>query len=86
MNQGVPHPSNFYVWLTKQVDKQSPIGQLAKKAKDDVFFPTAGSTIDPFKEYLIQKSFDGPVMQALEEAWKEYSELKVSEITGLTKY
>lgn len=86
MNQRTHQPSNFYVWLTKQVDKQSPIGKLAKNAKNDMSFPRAGSTIEPFKEYLIQKSVDGSVIQALEDAWKEYSESNISEITGLTKH
>jgi uncharacterized protein YozE (UPF0346 family) len=38
MNQRTHQPSNFYVWLMKQADKKSPIGDLAKNAKKDIFF------------------------------------------------
>lgn len=74
MNQRGHQPSNFYVWLMKQVNEQTLIGNLATEAKRDVFFPRAGSTIEPFKKYLIQKSGDALVIQTLDDAWNEYSD------------
>jgi uncharacterized protein YozE (UPF0346 family) len=79
MNQRIHEPSNFYIWLLKQVKIDSPIGDLAKNVKRDPFFPRAGSTIKPFKDYLIQKPGDNYVIQSLEDAWNEYSELTSSE-------
>lgn len=70
----------------KQTDKDSAIGELAKDVKRDPLFPRAGSSIEPFKKHLMQKSVDSLVIQALEDAWLEYSESNTSEITGLTKY
>ncbi|QKI90282.1 YozE family protein [Thiomicrorhabdus xiamenensis] len=58
----------FYVWLKKQVDKNPPIGDLAKDVKRDIDFPRAGSTIEPFKQYLVQNSVNDSVIQALEDA------------------
>ena len=81
MNQIIHEPSNFYVWLLKQVNTDSSIGVLAKDVKKDPFFPRAGSTIKPFKDYLIQKPGDSNDIQSLEDAWNEYSELTSSEIT-----
>jgi len=85
MNQRKHEPSNFYVWLLKQADKKSPIGYLAKDVKKDTLFPRAGSSIEPFKKYLMQKSVDILVIQALEDAWLKYYESHTSEITGLTR-
>jgi len=85
MNQRRHEPSNFYVWLLKQTDKNSPIGDLARDAKIDTLFPRAGSSIEPFKKYLMQKSVDSLVIQTLEDAWLKYSESNTSEITGLTR-
>lgn len=81
MNQRIHEPSNFYAWLIKQANIDSPIGDLAGDVKRDPFFPRAGSTIKPFKDYLEQKSFDSCVIQALDDAWKEYSELTDSVTT-----
>ncbi|MDG6774618.1 YozE family protein [Thiomicrorhabdus sp. ZW0627] len=78
MSQRTHESSNFYVWILKQVNVDSPVGDLAKVVKKDPFFPRAGSTIKPFKDYLIQKSGESYFIQALEEAWKEYSELTSS--------
>jgi len=85
MNQRTHEPSNFYIWLLKQIDKDTPVGDLARDAKGDPSFPRAGSTIDPFKDYLMKISGDSLIIRALEDAWSEYSESNVSEITGLTK-
>jgi uncharacterized protein YozE (UPF0346 family) len=85
MTQRIYEPSNFYVWLLKQADKDSPIGDLAKDVKRDALFPRAGSSVEPFREYLMQKSVDSLVIQAIEDAWLEYSESNTSEITGLKK-
>jgi uncharacterized protein YozE (UPF0346 family) len=74
MNQRTHEPSNFYAWLLKQVNINSPIGELAKAVKKDPFFPKAGSTIKPFKDYyLMHKSGDSSVIKSLEDAWNEYS-------------
>lgn len=84
MNQTTYEPSNFYVWLIKQTDRDSPIGDLAKDVKRDPLFPRPSSSIEPFKNYLMQKSVDSLVIQALEDAWLEYSESNTTEITGRT--
>ncbi|MBZ6205798.1 sterile alpha motif-like domain-containing protein [Streptomyces olivaceus] len=69
-------PESFYEWLMRCVDEQSPVGDLARDARDDDTWPDGEESYDLCVEYLESlNAYDG-ALDALEEAWRRYDNFR----------
>jgi uncharacterized protein YozE (UPF0346 family) len=63
---------SFYEWLMKQVDRNDPVGDLARDAKSDNQFPVSATHFGRVLGHLAAMGAGQPAKQALQEAWREY--------------
>lgn len=74
-----PEPSDniiahvtFTDWLSKQVNRDSPLGDLARDVKTDSTWPSFDS-FEQYESYLRSKGAARDAMYALKNAWKSYN-------------
>ena len=65
-------PNTFTNWLRLQIDRQDPIGDLARGAAEDRMWPRSGKTVEGYERYLALRGTDPTVITALFDAWAEY--------------
>lgn len=63
---------SFYAWLTRQVDRDEPIGDLARDVVDDRDFPRGLHTLPELLDHLRFKRADTCVQEVAEEAWDAF--------------
>lgn len=65
---------NFRTWLiTNYVDKDEPIGDLARDVRDDDEWPTEGpNTLAAYRDHLEAMGAISGALDALEDAWSAY--------------
>lgn len=66
-----PVQGRFYRWLTHQLERDDPIGDLARDIKRDSAFPASGS-IRAARLHLSLYGACGEALRALDEAWSEF--------------
>ncbi|MBI1626784.1 MULTISPECIES: YozE family protein [Comamonas] len=64
--------SRFYRWLEKQASRDDPVGDLAYDITHDKGFPIEAS-LRQTRSYLESKWVSEAVMDALAQAWLEFS-------------
>ncbi|UKY48506.1 YozE family protein [Streptomyces inhibens] len=70
-------PSDFRAWLLRHVDEQSPIGDLARDVRDDDEWPDGEpKSFELYNEYLDSMSACDGALDALEDAWSRYDEIR----------
>lgn len=62
----------FTDWLSKQVNRDSPLGDLARDVKTDSTWPSFDS-FEQYESYLRSKGAAREAMYALKNAWKSYN-------------
>jgi uncharacterized protein YozE (UPF0346 family) len=74
----IPKPklSLFTPWLKRQKERDDPVGDLAGDAIADRKFPVSANQLPALKNYLFSRGADSEALQALEEAWSEFSDQK----------
>jgi len=60
----------FSKWLSRQVGRNDPVGDLARDARDDGF---KGATYDAWETHLMAMQACDGALQALVVAWQEYT-------------
>jgi hypothetical protein len=74
--------TSFTEWLKKQINRDSPFGDLATDMIRDKTWPTY-TTLDAYRDYLHSKNASWQAVQTLERAWKSYKAfLKKSSNSG----
>ncbi|SEN04128.1 YozE SAM-like fold [Mucilaginibacter gossypiicola] len=63
--------TNFTEWLTKQKNRDTPLGDLARDMMDDKTWPNH-STLDDYRDYLYSRRASWQAIETLERAWKTY--------------
>lgn len=63
---------NFAQWLFSNSERDDPIGDLARDALSDSDFPRGAKCHEEVRRYL--EHYSSVVMEALDDAWLEYSE------------
>lgn len=64
---------NFYSWLTKQRDRDDPVGNLARDVMSDKSFPKETDSFSIIKIHLVIKNASDEVIQTLREAFDEFN-------------
>ncbi len=64
--------SKFHVWLSKQVERDDPIGDLAKDCGRDRDFPTSTTSEDRLRRHLRFKRACDEALVALDQAFEEF--------------
>ncbi len=62
----------FYDWIITQVDRDDPIGDLARDAKRDKNFPKQATTAHELTAYLTINGACHDAVEALRKAWKSF--------------
>jgi uncharacterized protein YozE (UPF0346 family) len=62
---------SFTEWLKKQINRDSPLGDLATDMLRDKTFPEC-NTLDEYRDYLHSKGAYWKAIETLERAWKSY--------------
>lgn len=65
-------PLNFTTWLHKQINRNSPLGDLAKDVEKDTHWPLYDD-LESYNIYLHSKGVSGIVFIVLKNAWKSYN-------------
>jgi uncharacterized protein YozE (UPF0346 family) len=65
--------SDFHRWLELQVDRNDPVGDLAKDVAHDVGFPSSAKSKKIIRSYLAGAQASGSALEAFEAAWKEFA-------------
>ncbi len=68
----IEKPLPFKAWLTSQLSRDDPTGDLALEIKHDSNFPSLGSLID-YLQYITQVSSNPSITRAVIDAWIECS-------------
>lgn len=63
----------FYEWLLTQLDRQDPVGDLARDAKEDDTFPDGDEDGSTYVEHLKSETACPEALQALKDAYFEFS-------------
>ena len=67
---------DFYSWVTRQVDRDDPVGDLAMDISGDSECPTSSSSLSEWAQYLRSRNACIEAMNALVTAFKEFSEVR----------
>ena len=67
---------DFYSWITEQVGRDDPVGDLAMDISRDPECPTSSSSLSEWVEYLNSRNACGYAIEALATAFGEFSEVK----------
>lgn len=67
-----PQKSSFYRWLSKQADRDDPIGDIATDALRDKSFPTNSQTLPRLERHVLLKGGHEDALTALREAFAEF--------------
>ena len=70
-NEAKPVRGRFYRWLMRQLERDDPIGDLARDIKRDSAFPASGSLLE-IRLHLGSLGACGEAVRALDEAWSEF--------------
>lgn len=65
-------PLNFTSWLRKQINRNSPLGDLARDVKRDTQWPLYDD-LESYNIYLHSKGVSGIVFIVLKNAWKSFT-------------
>ena len=63
----------FTLWLSAQVKREDPVGDLARDAGYDIDFPTSGKLSD-YRDHLTDVGACRGALAALSRAWFEFQE------------
>jgi uncharacterized protein YozE (UPF0346 family) len=66
-------PCSFKAWLLKQLDRQDPVGDLARDARSDKDFPTGRNFFFTWRTYLQSRLAHADALRAFKDAWSEFS-------------
>lgn len=64
----------FASWLKKQIDRDDPIGDLARDAERDDDWPPSDESKGGIESYLHYKRACSEALEAFSDAWQEWSE------------
>jgi len=67
---------DFYSWVTRQVDRDDPVGDLAMDISRDPGCPTRSSSLNKWTQYLECRNACTEAMAALKAAFKEFKEVR----------
>lgn len=68
--------SPFHRWLGRQVERNDPIGDLARDVRRDKAFPVSASSREAVRRYLEAVARTPDVMVTFKDAWREFSSAK----------
>ena len=64
--------SEFHRWLLTLVDRNDPIGDLARDVRGDRRFPSSETSHDKIRGYVKYRALASEVVDAFDDAWREY--------------
>jgi len=67
-----PPKSSFYRWLSKQIDRDDPIGDIAIDVLRDKSFPTNSQALPRLERHVLLKGGHEDALTALREAFSEF--------------
>jgi uncharacterized protein YozE (UPF0346 family) len=66
--------SSFHKYMTAQVDREDPIGDLARDMRDDRNWPAGRETRQRLLNHLVSAHACEDALTVFDAAWKEYEE------------
>ncbi|PZU88640.1 MAG: hypothetical protein DI529_05430 [Chryseobacterium sp.] len=66
-------PLTFTIWLQKQKNRHSPLGDLARDMIADINWPLNNESLDGYFNYLNSRRASKEAIAALKNAWKSYN-------------
>lgn len=64
--------TGFTEWLTEQIARSDPVGDLARDVAEDASWPGDGQEYATYEVYLRRRVVSPESRLALEDAWSEY--------------